>query len=131
MTEWGTTHRTETFKSLVTLSVEALKMLALINGGAAVAVLTYLGNLAGKASAPVVLPPVRAALLAYGGGVLAVALAFMLAYLAQLRLYQESVDPFRKEFHWMLITAAAGLALVSAVAFGVGCWLTSAALTQA
>jgi hypothetical protein len=35
--EW---HLTETYKGLITLSVEALKMLALANGGAAVGVLT-------------------------------------------------------------------------------------------
>jgi hypothetical protein len=38
-------HLTETYKSLITLTVEALKMLALINGGAAIAILTYVGNL--------------------------------------------------------------------------------------
>lgn len=39
-------HPEETYKSLTTISVEALKALALINGGAAVAILAYLGNLA-------------------------------------------------------------------------------------
>ena len=39
-------HLQETYKSLITISVECLKMLAIVNGGAAVAVLTYLGNLA-------------------------------------------------------------------------------------
>ena len=43
--EW---HLTETYKTLITLTVEALKMLALVNGGAAVAVLTYLGNLSAR-----------------------------------------------------------------------------------
>jgi hypothetical protein len=43
--QWRVAHLTETYKGLVTLAVEALKMLILINGGAAVAVLTYLGNL--------------------------------------------------------------------------------------
>jgi hypothetical protein len=42
-------HLQETYKSLITISVECLKMLAIVNGGAAVAVLTYLGNLASHA----------------------------------------------------------------------------------
>lgn len=36
-------HWLETYKSLVTLSVEAFKFSALANGGAAVALLAYLG----------------------------------------------------------------------------------------
>ncbi len=41
-------HPEETYKSLITISVEALKLVALINGGAAVAILVYLGNLASR-----------------------------------------------------------------------------------
>jgi hypothetical protein len=44
-------HPEETFKSLITISVEALKTLALVNGGAAVALLAYLGNLAARTPA--------------------------------------------------------------------------------
>ena len=39
-------HLQETFKALITIAVEALKLLALANGGAAVGILTYLSNLA-------------------------------------------------------------------------------------
>jgi hypothetical protein len=42
-------HPEETFKSLIAISLELLKMLALVNGGAAVALLAYLGNLASRA----------------------------------------------------------------------------------
>ena len=35
-------HLEETYKGLVPLSIEAIKMLALVNGGAAVAILAYL-----------------------------------------------------------------------------------------
>jgi hypothetical protein len=37
-------HPEETYKSLITISVELLKALALINAGAAVAILAYLGR---------------------------------------------------------------------------------------
>ena len=37
-------HIEETFKGLVTLAVEALKILALVNGGAAVALISFCGN---------------------------------------------------------------------------------------
>jgi hypothetical protein len=41
-------HAIETFKSLILVSLQGLKLLALFNGGAAVALLAYLGNVAGK-----------------------------------------------------------------------------------
>jgi hypothetical protein len=41
--EW---HIKETYKGLITIFIEALKALALVNGGAAVAILAYLGNVA-------------------------------------------------------------------------------------
>jgi len=49
-------HAIETYKSLVQISVEGIKLLALLNGDAAVALLAYLGNLAGKTS---VMPDMR------------------------------------------------------------------------
>jgi hypothetical protein len=35
MSEWQRAHLTETYKSLITTSVEALKIMALVNSGAA------------------------------------------------------------------------------------------------
>ena len=42
----------EAFKSLTHIAVPGLKLLALLNGGAAVALLAYLGNVAGKVHQP-------------------------------------------------------------------------------
>lgn len=39
-------HALETYKSLIQTSVEGMKLLTLLNGGAAVALLAYLGNVA-------------------------------------------------------------------------------------
>jgi hypothetical protein len=41
-------HAIETYKSLTQIALEMLKLLALLNGGAAVALLAYLGNVSGK-----------------------------------------------------------------------------------
>jgi hypothetical protein len=38
----------ETYKSLISLSTEGFKFCALANGGAAVAILAYLGNVAAR-----------------------------------------------------------------------------------
>lgn len=63
--------------------------MALINGGAAVAILAYLGNIASHTPPPSHMPHMRSALLSYSAGVLATALAFIGEYATQLRLYSE------------------------------------------
>jgi hypothetical protein len=45
MSEW---REQELFKAMMILPVEGLKIISWINGGAAVAVLTYVGNLSSK-----------------------------------------------------------------------------------
>jgi hypothetical protein len=126
--EW---HLTETYKALITLSVEALKLLALVNGGAAVAVLTYLGNLVSHTPPGTHPPNVRPALLWYCGGLFATTLAFVVAYITQLRLFNEEKNrrqaPVR-EFHRIGVYSGILLALFAAVAFGMGCYSAARAL---
>jgi hypothetical protein len=127
--EW---HLTETYKGLITLSIEALKMLALVNGGAAVAVLTYLGNLASHSPAPTHLPDIKPALLWYCMGLVGTVVAFIAAYLTQLRLYVEEVarggGTQARRLHGTGIGFSCVLALSAAVAFGLGCWNAAEAL---
>jgi hypothetical protein len=125
--EW---HREETYKSLITISVECLKMLALVNGGAAVALLTYMGNLVSRSNrAP---PHITPALLFFCGGLFAAVVAFILGYLVQLQLYNEETKisggfSVKRSHQWFLWTAML-LVISAAVAFGVGCWLAASAL---
>jgi len=89
----------EAYKSAVSLLTEGLKTLALINGGAAIAVLTYLGNLVSRqttVSAP--LPNLRPALLWYCGGLLATAFSFLTGYLTQIRIGQEIQGEAKKNW---------------------------------
>ena len=67
-------HIGETFKGLITLSIELLKALLLINGGAAVAILAYLGNLVHGSGAH--LPDMKNALLCFSLGVSTAAVTF-------------------------------------------------------
>src|SRR5216683_3323674 len=60
-------HAVETFKSLILVSLQGLKLLALFNGGAAVALLAYLGNVAGRGM-PV--PNMRLPMACYVAGLL-------------------------------------------------------------
>jgi hypothetical protein len=126
--EW---HIVETFKGLINLSIEALKALLLINGGAAVAILAYLGNLASHDSSAAHLPNMKNALLCFGGGVFATALAFIVAYFTQYRLYLEERarhirEPFKTR-HTIGMAIATVLVFTSATAFGAGCWIAASA----
>jgi hypothetical protein len=127
--EW---HLTETYKSLITLSIEALKTLALLNGGAAVAILAYLGNLASHAPAPAHLPAIKPALLWYCAGLTATALAFVFAYCTQLALYNEEIGlrdrGHVRRRHPITLWIGVGLALIAVIAFGIGCWCAANAL---
>jgi hypothetical protein len=125
-------HLQETYKSLITISVECLKMLAIVNGGAAVAVLTYLGNLASHAASGQPAIHITPALMCYCGGLFAAVLAFALSYVVQLRLYNEEIAlsegrPVHRKHQWALWSAMA-LVFLAAVAFAAGCLLAANAL---
>ena len=118
-------HLSETYKALITLSVEALKMLALVNGGAAVAVLTYLGSLVAHGSMGAATPDMTPALRWYCGGLLATTLAFVVAYVTQLTLYNEEIKrrtgARMRQYHGVGVSIGVILALFAAMVFGMGC----------
>jgi uncharacterized membrane protein YidH (DUF202 family) len=78
----------ETYKSLIHISVEGMKLIAVLNGGAAVALLAYLGSVASKGSA---VPDMRWPMALFIFGLLLCGLAFLFSYLTQLRLYDVSI----------------------------------------
>ena len=142
-------HPEETYKSLITISVEALKMVALINGGAAVALLAYLGNFTSRSGArrP---PNMTWALMCFAIGLFLTVLAFIASYFTQLRLFNEDrvadgiidsqfgiarailADPKQPWWrrikarlvllsHHDFLLAAFILILLATIAFGFGC----------
>jgi hypothetical protein len=135
--EW---HIAETFKGLITLSTEVVKMLALVNGGAAVALLAYLGNIVHN---PGIHPPhLTHALMWFGKGLFATLLAVIFAYLTQLKLYNEERKkrqqilipevqrtPIR-ELHGWILAVAILLAIFAAFAFLRGCLIASVAIAD-
>jgi|SRR4029453_2231844 hypothetical protein len=116
-------HAIETYRSLLRISLAGLKTLMLINGGAVVALLTYLGQ---SPQGPTLAPHVWWSLGAFVGGVVLCVAAFFSSYQTQFALYNESVSPAtRKGFKhmtWQRITIA--FVSVSCVAFGVGAFST-------
>jgi len=113
-------HIEETYKSLAPLSIEALKILALANGGACVALLTLCGNLASKGPVPL-LGDFTPSILSYCWGLAATMLAFLFSYWTQLRLYNEEKQRHRgetpHELHRWLVGVTGMLALFAVAAF--------------
>jgi len=101
-------------------ALEGMKVLLLLNGGAAVALMTFLGHLSGN-ERRVAIYTAGISLLSFGIGALIATLAFVTAYLAQLHYGNEATGQ----------TGAGAIAhrchrityisiLLSAVAFSIG-----------
>jgi hypothetical protein len=126
-------HITETFKGLITLSIELVKMLALVNGGALVALLAYLGNVAAH---PIGghLPHLRHALGYFCNGLFATVVAVIVAYLTQLRLYHEErkrhLNENFKVLHPGILAVGILLAGYAAFAFLKGCLVAASAIAS-
>lgn len=116
----GNQHWLETYKSLISLSIEGFKFSALANGGAAVAMLAYLGNIAGKGMTT---PDMRCPMAAFIAGLAACGFAMLFAYLTQLKLLNEigHTDNFVFKHTWLLWSAIV-LFACSILAFGFGAW---------
>lgn len=112
-------HAAETYRSLITVSVEGLKAFLLINGGALVAVLAFLGQspqgacIASQAWLP---------LSSFVAGVALSAISFCGSYATQLALYNEDVRPttYKGPSHTTYLNVTAVVVGLSVVAFIVG-----------
>lgn len=99
----------------IDLAVGLIKLLVAINGGAAVAILAFFGNLVASGSLnPSMVGPIVMALLMFGLGVLFAAVACFLAYLVEA---ERATDPnpgpslLRSDLqYWALWSAALALA---------------------
>lgn len=117
-------HAIETYRSLITIALAGLKTLMLINGGAVVALLAYLGQ---SPLGPTLAPRVLWSLGAFVVGVVSCVGAFFGSYQTQFALYNEAVSPATKaagsHMRWQRITLA--FVLLSCVAFAIGAFLTA------
>jgi hypothetical protein len=102
------------------LTFYALARTTLVNGGAAVAILAYLGNVVGKGATA---PDLRMPMAAFLVGLAACGLAMFFAYLTRLQLLNESARPaiVAIEHPWYLRLAMV-FVLASLIAFSLGSW---------
>jgi hypothetical protein len=100
-------------------ALEGMKTLLLLNGGSAVALLAFVGNLKRSDATPgataTPLPTVGCAILCFGFGALCVAVAFSFAYVAQLMYGNKRVD-HALIFHYLTY----GTIVLSVLAFVAG-----------
>jgi len=122
-------HAVETYKSLISISTEGMKALQLVNGGAVVALLAYLGQVSNRAS---IAANVKCAMGLFILGLVAATFAFFTSYLTQLALFNESVreQVYRGTKHgpWWWLTIL--VALVSLACFACGAFAAVAALSK-
>jgi hypothetical protein len=115
--QFAESHRLETYKSLVAISIEAFKALQLVNGAAIVVLLGYLGQVSGRAAlAGRMLCPLVMFILGLTLGTI----AFATSYLTQFALFNESVPGYRGRPHTWWLWWTFGIALSSLVTFAVG-----------
>ncbi len=115
--EFDNAKRLETFKSLIQIAVAGLRLLVVLNGGAAIALLAYLGNVAGKRAA---VPEVLFAIGCYLAGLFLTGFAFFCSYLTQLALFNESMGNVRPGAHKKWLRGAMVLVVLSLSAFAAG-----------
>jgi hypothetical protein len=106
--EW---HLEETYKGLLTLGIETLKVFFLLNGGALVTSLAYLGNQSSRIALKHDLHIGRV-LFCFWVALVLTAIAFVLAYIMQLVLYGEELkrcdqQPFKRRHQYLLWIAVA------------------------
>lgn len=119
-------HAIETYRSLISISVEGLKSIMLLNGGAIVALLAYLGQ---ASSGPRLAARVRCSIACFVIGLIAVSLAFVTSYMTQLTLYNQSINlqNYKGPRHERYLWATVILAILSVISFAFGAfWAVNA-----
>ena len=126
MTDW---HTEETYKSLIQLSVGGLRFGALINGGAAVALIALVGNVYGRGFS---LPSLKMPMVCFIAGIVLAGFAHLTAYLTQLALYEESAhDKLESGIyqHRVFLYASIFLVIASIGLFCLGAYAATAIVT--
>ena len=122
------------FNSTIEYGITTVKVAILINGGAAIALLTFFGNVPPNGSLLNVATPLFQALLFFGAGVFSGGLAAAVAYFTQLRYLEEfsltgTVNTNSTARVWLEYSTVA-LFLFSFILFGFGVWQSYEAIFQ-
>lgn len=110
-------HSQETYKSLITYGNGAVRFVILVNGGAIISLLTFLGNFlkTNQAAVDMLCP-----LSLYLSGVILGGFSYISAYFTQLTLYNESNENISANCHLKFLYLSLFFIVLGIIAFGVG-----------
>ena len=110
-------HQQETYKSLMLYGNNVVKFVLLVNGGAVIALLTFLGNFLKKSEASIDMAwPMGCYLL----GIILGGVANMTAYQTQLALYNEGMGNNLRLEHTIWLNITIILVTIGIALFGAG-----------
>lgn len=109
-------HKVETYKSLITISLDVFKALILINGGAAAGMVATLDRLIKV----IHVGAVQLSMAFFVVGLVAAVLASACAYFTQSRLHEENMEREVPDKHKTWVIAAVVLCMLSLACFGAG-----------
>ncbi|MGD1324943.1 hypothetical protein ACNHE5_08475 [Pandoraea pnomenusa] len=109
-------HKTETFKSMISISVEYYKALLLLNGAAAAGIVASIDKLAKVAD----MEQIRSGLMFFVWGLVADALAIFFAWIVQNKLHNENIGRGRRGAHTRVVWVVGVLCLMSLAFFCTG-----------
>ncbi len=110
-------HQQETYKSLMLYGNNAVKFVLLVNGGAVIALLTFLGNLVNNDSVSIDMAWPMGCFLA---GIVFGGIANLAAYMTQLSLYNEGIGNFLRRGHTFWLYSSLALVFIGILLFGAG-----------
>jgi hypothetical protein len=122
-------HALETYKSMISVSTEGLKTLLLINGGAVVAMLAYLGQ---SSQGAAVAPHAWGPLAFFIAGIFFCVLAFVGSYITQFVLFNEVTrqKPDSESNHMGVLWTAVVFVALSLICFAAGAFTSVRALAK-
>ncbi|MCA8243058.1 MULTISPECIES: hypothetical protein [Burkholderia] len=109
-------HQIETYKSMVTISIEVFKYLALLNGGAAAGMLAIFDRL----SKVIPLCALKVSLVCFVVGLLFTGIAVFCSYWTQNTLFNEGFQRLPKGKHVRFLRIATATCVLSLLAFCIG-----------
>lgn len=111
-------HRLETYKSMIAISVEGFKYLALLNGGAAAGLMSGLEKLKDHVG----ICALKAAIACFALGLVMNFVAFFCSYFTQNTLFNESFGRAKQNCHIRYVVAATIFCVLSIFFFASGCF---------
>jgi hypothetical protein len=109
----------EPFKAMIQITLETLRLLFFLNGGAAVALLTYVGNIKTNAACTLSTQALGFAMACFVVGLFTCTLAFGASYATQSALFRQNpARPTMAHAKWVWTTVALGILSLSSFSIG-------------